>query len=223
MDCEHGTFSERDCADAVPLLAAANILALVRLRNHDTKAIGTCLDMDVDAVIIPNVSTPAQATTCARAVRYPPSGTRSFGASLHRATRYGLDIGGPLAAAPAGPVLLVMIESTLGVENAEQIAAVEGVDGVVIGPWDLTADMGRLGDFSQPGYVEALSHVERAVSSRGKLLGTAPHPGFTPEVLLKRGYRILTVGADMPLIRDAMSAQVATARSCLDTTAGPSK
>lgn len=217
MDCEHGILSESDCVETAAILTAGGVLALVRLADHDRKAVGKFLDMGIDAVVIPNVSTAAQATMLARAAQYPPSGTRSFGASLHRVTRYGIAPAETETAPQSKPRLLVMIESTLGVNNVEEIIAVDGVDGVVVGPWDLTADLGRLGDFSQPGYVEALDRVERAVNSVGKLLGTAPHPGSPAEALVARGHRLLIIGADIPLFREAMTSQVLEARSAIRT------
>jgi 4-hydroxy-2-oxoheptanedioate aldolase len=108
-----------------------------------------------------------------------------------------------------------MVESPIGVGNVEDIVVVEGVDGVIIGPADLTATLGNGGDFDQPAYVEAVGCIERAVAGRGKILGTAPHPGSPPEALVARGHRLLIVGADMPLIREAMVSQVAKAKACL--------
>jgi len=217
MDCEHGILSESDCLETAALLTAGGVLALVRLADHDPKAVGKFLDMGIDAVVIPNVSTAAQATLLARATQYPPFGTRSFGASLHRVTRYGIVSAETETEPQSNARLLVMIESALGVNNVEEIVAVDGVDGIVVGPWDLTASLGQLGDFSQPGYAEALARVERAANSAGKLLGTAPHPGSTAEALVARGYRLLIVAADMPLFREAMTSQLLKARSAIRT------
>jgi 4-hydroxy-2-oxoheptanedioate aldolase len=213
MDCEHGLFCETDCLEMLPILACRDTLALVRVRDHDPKTVGRLLDIGVDAVVVPQVSTAEEANTLARAVRYPPDGTRSFGASLHRSTRYGLagPMGDPVA--ERRPRLLIMIESANGVRNVDEIVAVEGVDGVIIGPWDLTASLGKLGDFSPPAYLEATSRIERAVVARNKLLGTASSPEGPLEALAARGYRLLIVGADISLVRDAMVAQVSQARA----------
>jgi 4-hydroxy-2-oxoheptanedioate aldolase len=215
LDGEHGVFSEQDYLYALQAIAGTETLALVRLRGHDTHALGRYLDMGADGIVAPNVSTADQARMLVRAMEYPPAGTRGFGAPLHRAVRYGLDLAEHLKAPRESVSLLVIIESALGVDNVEDILAVEGVDGAIIGPSDLSADLGCAGDFARPQYAQAVERIERAAVARGKVLGTVPHPGFALEALLTRGHRLLILGADISLIREAMSAQVAKAKSHL--------
>jgi 4-hydroxy-2-oxoheptanedioate aldolase len=211
MDCEHGLFSETDCLQMLPTLACREALSVVRVRDHDPKAVWRLMDMGVDAVAVPYVSTAEEADALARAVRYPPAGTRSFGASLHRATRYGAD-----SFADQHPCLFIMIESAEGVRNVDEIVAVEGVDGVIIGPGDLAASLGALGDFSRPAFSAAMSRIERAVLARNKFLGTAHYPGVALEALVARGHRLLIVGADIALLRGAMLSQVEEARASIE-------
>jgi 4-hydroxy-2-oxoheptanedioate aldolase len=216
FDAEHGIFSETDYLHAFQAAAAARLLAMVRLARHDdTHSLGRYLDMGVQAIVVPNVSTAEQAHTLVRAMEYPPAGTRGSGASLHRATRYGMDLAADLKAPRSGASLLVIIESALGVTNADEILAVDGLDGVIIGPSDLSADLGCSGDFSQPVYAQAVARIEHAAVARGKLLGTAPHAGSPIDALVARGHRLLIICADMALIREAMSAQAAKAKSSL--------
>jgi 4-hydroxy-2-oxoheptanedioate aldolase len=215
MDGEHGVFSEMDYLHTLQAIAGWDILGMVRLREHDAKAVGRYLDMGVDVIVAPNVTSEEQARALVRAMSYPPSGTRGFGASLHRATRYGVDMACHLEAPREAAALLVIIESALGVANVEDIVAVEGVDGVIVGPFDLTAELGALGEFASPAYTQAIARIERAATTRGKLVGTVPHPGNSLEALLSRGHRVFIVGADMPLVREAMSATLAKAKSFL--------
>lgn len=218
LDGEHGVFSETDFLQALQALAATDAIGMLRLAGHDTHALGRYLDMGADAIIVPNVSTAEQARGLVRAMHYPPVGTRGFGASQYRSTRYGMELEKHLSAPREAQHLIVIIESALGVSNAEDILAVEGVDGVFVGPSDLSADLGGIGNFSQPEYGEALSRVERAASVNGKFYGAPPHPGYPCEVLLERGHRLLILGADMSLIREAMCAQVAKVRFVLNPT-----
>ena len=220
VDDEHGVFGEIDHVQALRALDSVNALALVRLAGHDLRAVGRYLDIGADVIVAPNVTTAEQARALVRAMVYPPAGTRGFGASGHRATRYGMDLAAHLKAPREGVSLVVIIESALGVANVEDILAVDGVDGAIIGPWDLTADLGCAGDFSQPQYAQAVARIEQAAVARGKLLGTGPHPGNPLEALVARGHRLLVIGGDMPLIREAMNAQVSQARSCLSPRAG---
>jgi len=215
LDCEHGLFSDLDHLRALQVLGTSNVAALVRLRGHDLQAVGRFMDLGADVIVVPNVTSAEQARMLVRAMHYPPAGTRGFAASAHRVTRYGMDAAAHLKDPRAGASLLVIIESAQGVAQVDQIVAVEGVDGVIIGPSDLSADLGKLGDYSSPAYKEAVAHIERAVIARNKTLGTAPHGDSSIEVLIARGHRLFIVAADMPLIREAMSAQVAKARASL--------
>lgn len=211
LDGEHGLFSEMDYVDTLQTLASTGTLAMVRVRNHDAQAVGRYLDFGADAIVVPNVTTVEQARSLVQAMVYPPAGSRGFSAPAHRVTRYGLDLAAHWQEPRGGASLLVIIESAQGVANAADILAVDGVDGVIIGPSDLSANLGRVGDFSGE-YGEAFATIERAAAARGKFLGTAPHPGYPLDALIARGHRIFIVGADMPLVREAMSAQVAAAR-----------
>lgn len=218
LDGEHGVYGDQDYLHAVQTLAAFDVFALVRLATQDLHALGRYMDMGVDAIVVPNVSTAEQARALVRAMDYPPAGTRGVGAALHRSTRYGADFASYLKAPRANVCLLPIIESALGSANADEILAVDGVDGVVIGPADLSADLGRAGDFSQPAFMEAVTHIERAAAARGKLLGGAPHAGNPIDALLTRGYRLLIVASDINLMREAFSAQVAKSKTSLPGT-----
>jgi 2-keto-3-deoxy-L-rhamnonate aldolase RhmA len=218
LDAEHGVFSEQDYLQHLQALAAADANAVVRLAGHDAQAAqaaGRYLDIGIEAILVPNVSTVEQARAMARAMEYPPRGSRGFAAPVHRATRYGMDLEAHLKSPREAVYLIIMIESATGVANIEDILAVEGVDGVFIGPSDLSASLGRPRDYSRPEYQQALERVERATCARGKLLGTAPHAGSPLEALVARGHRLILLEADMCLIREAMTSQVQKAKASL--------
>lgn len=217
LDGEHGVLRETDHLEAMRAIHCTGMAAMVRLRSHDAQALGPYLDMGAEGIVVPNVETAEQAAALVRAMEYPPAGTRGFGASAHRATRYGMDLAVHLKAPRSGVALIVMIESALGVANADEILAVEGVEGVFIGPLDLSANLGAAGDFSRPAYAEAIERIERAAAACGKIFGTGPHQGYPLETLLARGHRLFLIGADMPLMREAMLSQVAKAKSCIET------
>ena len=211
LDGEHGTFMERDMYRILQIVGNTDTLIAIRIAGRDTEAVGRYLDMGADIIVVPNVSLPEQARALVSAMEYPPRGTRGFGAAVHRVTRYGADVTTHLRDPRAGASLLVIIESALGVSNVDEILAVAGIDGVIVGPADLSADLGQARNFAQPAYAEAISRVEQAAISRRKILGTAPHPGFSMRSLFERGHRFLITGADVSLIREAMTAQVSEA------------
>jgi 4-hydroxy-2-oxoheptanedioate aldolase len=215
LDGEHGIFSEGEIVQALQTLTATDTLGMIRLRTHDTQSLGRYLDMGADAIVVPNVSTVEQARMLAAAMNFPPRGTRGMGASLHRVTRYGLDKGNATGLEQERTALLVIIESASGVVNAEGILAIEGVDGVIIGPSDLSADMGFPGDFSQHEFKQAVSQIEKAALSSEKILGTAPYDGSPIEALLERGHQLLILDADVSLVRDALLPRLEQAKSHL--------
>jgi 4-hydroxy-2-oxoheptanedioate aldolase len=216
LDAEHGVFSEQDYLQSLQALAAGDVLGWVRLADGDTRAVGRFLDMGVDAIVAPNVSTAEQAQSLVRAMSYPPRGTRGFGAPAHRAIRYGMDLAEHLKAPRGNTYLLVLIESAQGIEIGDAILGVDGVDGALIGPSDLSASLGDLRNYAQPAYAKAMASVERATLAAGKVLGTAPHAGNSLEALLARGHRMFILDADMSLIREAMASQVAKAKATIE-------
>lgn len=214
LDCEHGFFTEQDVLQTIQVSQSSSAFVLVRILGHDTRAIGRLLDMGVDGVIVPDVSSVDQAKVLVRAMEYPPIGIRGFGAAAHRSTRYGLDTAEHLQSPRGGGALLiVIIESARGIENVQEILAVEGVDGALLGPSDLSGSLGGIGNFSDPAYIEALHRFECAASKKGRLFGTGPHPGHPLEALLARGHRLIILSTDMPLIREALTSQITRAKS----------
>jgi 4-hydroxy-2-oxoheptanedioate aldolase len=213
LDDEHGVFGEGDHLQTLRTVSFAEMAVFVRLRGHDLQAVGRYLDLGVDGIVAPNVATADQAMALVRAMEYPPAGIRGLGASAHRITRYGRDLAAHLKSPRCGACLLPIIESALGVSNVERILAVEGVDGAIVGPSDLTADLGCTGEYSNPAYTQAIARIERAAADRRKVLGTAPHPGHPLESLFARGHRLFIVGSDTSLISEAMNAQLAKARA----------
>jgi 4-hydroxy-2-oxoheptanedioate aldolase len=210
LDGEHGTFGERDFFEAIRILEGGNAAAFVRTPNHDPCAIGRYMDMGAKAIVVPNVTTPDEARALVRAMAYPPVGTRGCGAAVHRTTRYGLD---PPQSEPV--LLLPIIESREGVENAQAILSIEGVDGVIIGPSDLSASLGSAGEFAGGAYAGAFEEIERAARATKKILGAPPHGPYSAAALRARGHTLLILDADMTLISSALSGQVSQARAAL--------
>jgi 2-keto-3-deoxy-L-rhamnonate aldolase RhmA len=222
LDAEHGVFSDSEMLSAVQMVAGTGLQAWVRFRGKDRDAVGRYLDMGADAIIAPNVTCAEQAVEFARSMVYPPSGTRGFSAPVQRQTRFGADLVAHIAAPRGQALLLVLLESREGVRNAAAILETEGVDGAIIGPGDLSADLGGIGRFDTADYIEAVRTIERAVSATGKMLGTAPHPGHDPEVLTARDYRFLILGSDVDLFRQSMLARIEHARDACNNALQPS-
>jgi 2-keto-3-deoxy-L-rhamnonate aldolase RhmA len=205
LDSEHGTFYEPDYLPAMLEAENFDLTTIVRLRGHDPTSIGRCLDMGIDGIMVPNVRTAHQATELVKAMHFPPKGSRGYAGGLVRSSGYGLDLENYRR---GDPFLSVMIESEEGVDNVEEIVRVEGLSAVVVGHYDLSASLGIPGDFAQPAYERALRRIEGAAATHGKTLGSAPHPDYPVDKLIARGHRLITIGADTRLIREAMTAQI---------------
>jgi 2-keto-3-deoxy-L-rhamnonate aldolase RhmA len=205
LDSEHGTFYEPDYLPAVFATGTFDLTTIVRLRGQDPTSLGRCLDMGIDGIMVPNVTTAHQATELVKAMHFPPKGSRGYAGSIARSSGYGLELENYRM---PDPFLSVMIESEEGVDNVEEIVRVEGVSAVVVGHYDLSASLGIPGDFAQPAYERALRRIEGAAATHRKTLGSAPHPDYPVEQLIARGHRLITLGVDTRLIREALTAQI---------------
>jgi len=205
IDGEHGPGGMQAHLACLQAVAATPATAILRVASNDEVALKRALDLGVEGVLIPDVRTGAEALSAVASCLYPPRGKRGFSAGTVRASDYCLNINKYLADDGAELLICLMIESAKGVENAADIAAVEGVDVVQLGPFDLTYDMGIPGQFEHPDFLEALAAVESATLAAGKILGGMSLPGLPMESVLERGYRFITTGADVPMFSEALA------------------
>jgi len=157
IDAEHGAFtleSLRACVEAIEPTPAA---CVIRVAGHDEVLIKQALDLGIDGVQIPTVNTRDEAEHAVRASRYPPQGGRGVG--VGRASGYGREIGRYVTEANDRVAVLVMLETEEGLDNVEEIAQVEGLDGIVIGPADLAVSMGLGIDPVHPRMLAAYDRV----------------------------------------------------------------
>lgn len=172
---------------------------VVRLVAPDVWMIRQALDIGARTVLVPMVETPEMAAALVRACRYPPQGCRSVGAAPGRASQFSRN---PdyLLGANAEVALVVQIESQAALKRAGAIAAVEGVDGVLIGPADLAADMGHLGDPAAPQVRKAVTDAIAAITGQGKPAGLlTPDRSFALECIAE-GARFVAVGSDVGVL-----------------------
>ena len=175
IDNEHGSASIETTENMLRAARASNLPTLVRCLEHD---IARTLDIGAGGLQIPMVSTAAHAAALVQRVKYPlPSGATGLSgqrgsAFSSRAAGYGA-FGGPAHTQRSndGIALVVMIETPEGVANAESIAAVDGVDGVFIGPNDLAHSMGCENRWNEPVVQAAIEHTLKAVAAAGKCPG----------------------------------------------------
>ena len=155
IDGEHAPNDVRSILAQLQTLAPYPVSPIVRPPIGETYLIKQLLDIGAQTLLIPMVETAAQAAALVAAVRYPPAGVRGVGSALARASRW-QRVPGYLERADAEICLLVQVETRTGLDNLDAIATVEGVDGVFIGPADLSAALGHRGNPGHPDVQEAI-------------------------------------------------------------------
>src|SRR4030095_15122923 len=170
IDAEHSPNGPESILAQLQAVAAYPVTPLVRAPFGDTVIIKQYLDLGVQNLLIPMVDSAEQAAERVQAVRSPPEGVRGVGSALARSSRWNR-VPGYLAAASTSVSLFVQIESRTAVERAAEIAAVDGVDGILVGPADLAASMGHLGGQDHPEVGDAVLRSIAAAGARGETAG----------------------------------------------------
>ncbi|GAB4085440.1 4-hydroxy-2-oxoheptanedioate aldolase [Myceligenerans cantabricum] len=199
IDMEHGPNGIEGLLPQLQATAAYPPTTVVRLPALLPVMIKQVLDLGAQNLLIPMIDTPGQAATAVQAVRYPPHGTRGVGSALARSARWNR-IEDYLADGDHHVSLTVQIESTTGVANAAEIAAVDGVDGVFVGPSDLAASMGLLGQQTHPDVTAGVLRTFEAVRSTGTPVGVNAFDPAVADHYLAAGASFILTGADVTLL-----------------------
>ena len=157
------------------------------------------LDAGAQTLLIPMVESAAEARDLVRAMRYPPDGIRGSGAALARASHFA-DIPDYIATANDQMCLLVQVETRAGIDALDEILAVDGVDGVFIGPSDLAADMGHMGDASQADVAEVIEDALARIRAAGRAAGILALDDATIRRYRDWGANFLAVGIDVVML-----------------------
>jgi len=208
LDNEHGPASLPATVHSMRAAQAGNATVLVRVPGQDPDYMKRVLDAGAEAIMVPMVENAEQARAVVAACKYPPAGRRGYSAPTVRASGYGAD---PDYAAKANDTLFicVQIESDTAADNAQEIAAVDGVDLVFIGVADLSGSIGLMGQPGRPEVDAQIRKAEAGVRAAGKPLGTIPRPGHSLVDLAGEGYQLLAGTADSGALRAAFVADVA--------------
>ena len=174
---------------------------VVRPAWNDSVIIKRLLDAGVQTLLIPMIQTEAEARDAVASTRYPPRGVRGF-ASTSRSSRFGR-IADYHTKCEDEICVLLQVETALGLQNLEAIASVEGVDGIFIGPGDLSASLGYLGDQGNPKFKPIVEDAVRRVRAAGKAPGVLTHDRSFSRRCLELGCLFAAVGADSTLLARA--------------------
>jgi 2-keto-3-deoxy-L-rhamnonate aldolase RhmA len=209
IDMEHGHGGISDALPCLHALAATQTPAILRLPESSATWAKKALDLGPQGLMFPMIDDPDSAQKAVSFTRYPPNGVRGAAHPVARASKYGLD---EEYINKCEDELLIMcqIESVEAVKNAKEIAAVDGVDCVMIGPLDLSASMGWLGDPVNEKVKEMMKVAEKAVLDResGAYLAGFAMPNDGADELKRRGYHMVCGGVDVGLFRSAVADDV---------------
>jgi 4-hydroxy-2-oxoheptanedioate aldolase len=208
IDCQHSWVSEAQACDLLRPLAGAEAAAVIRVSDNDPALIGQLLDAGADAVIVPMVNTVEEARRAASAFRYPPAGSRSFG-PLRR------DLGYDTEAVAARALCLVMIETAAGLENAADICAVDGVDGIYVGPADLSIALGTswLQEPKPAVTLRAIESLRDTCREAGVVASIFAGSGALGRSFGISGFQMVTLGIDSMLVARGAAEDLAAARA----------
>lgn len=203
IDGEHGPNGLRDVLGQLRG-AASNSQVIVRTRDDNRAEIKQMLDIGTQTLLVPMIESGDQAAEVVRSMKYPPLGVRGVGAALARASGYN-GIPDYLQTANDEICVLVQVESQAGVDALEDILAVDGVDGVFVGPADLAADMGFLG---RPGAAEVQAVVTdtlKRIKASGKAAGILTSDQKLAQTYREIGVEFLAVGSDVGVLRAGLT------------------
>ena len=211
IDGEHAPNDVRSTLAQVQALAAYPVSPVVRPPVGETHLIKQYLDLGVQTLLVPMVDTAEQARQLVQATRYPPQGIRGVGSALARASRWNA-VPDYLTRANDEVCLLVQVESRSGLEHLDEIAAVDGVDGVFIGPADLSASLGHLGNPGHPDVVQAIEGAITRIVGAGKAAGILSADERLARQYLDLGATFVAVGVDTTLLARAARTLAASFR-----------
>ena len=199
VDAEHSPNGLEGILAQLQAVSSYPVTAVVRPPVNDTVIIKQYLDLGAQSLLIPMVHTADDARAAVAATRYPPQGVRGVGSALARSARWNR-VPDYLARATDTITVIVQIESTQAVENIDSIMAVDGIDAVFIGPSDLAASMGVLGQQEHPDVVAAVEHCITLAKAAGKPVGVNAFAEATARRYLDAGVDFILTGADVALL-----------------------
>jgi 4-hydroxy-2-oxoheptanedioate aldolase len=202
VDLEHGAGTEADLLGMFHAIAAGgDSVPLVRPQSGERIRIGRALDLGARGIMVPRLESADQAAEAVTFLRYPPAGIRGVAIRV-RGAGLGAVGHGEVQRLNDRVVGIIQIESVGGLRDADEIAAIDGVDVLFVGPADLTHSLGIPGRFDDPAYTAALDRVVAACRAHGKAAGILVYDAAVVPGLLERGFTFVGIGADAALVAD---------------------
>ena len=213
IDTEHTIISLQELSQMIASSELANIPAIVRVPDNDAPNIRKVLEIGAEGVIVPHVNTREDALKAIQAAKFPPEGIRGFGSTV-RSYKFGMsedNITTYIRNSNEGTTVIVQPEEKEALENIEEIASAQGLGGILIGPYDLSFDMGLPGQFTAPAVKGSVEKIMEVGKRQGvPIMITITHfakPVTVESVrlLIEKGVRLITFGSVEAAIKTALS------------------
>ena len=196
IDMEHSVITIREAEELIRIIDLKGKTPLVRVTSNEPNQIKRVMDAGAHGVIVPMVNSREQAEAAVRAVKYPPFGTRGVG--LARAQKYGAGFDDYVRWLEEEAVVIAQVEHIDAINNLDSILTTEGIDGTIVGPYDLSASMGKPGKFEDTDVMGAIAHYEEISRKLNKPLGyhVVPSDYLQVNAKIEKGYSFVAFSAD---------------------------
>ena len=215
IDTEHSATNLLSVKNMLQAGVHSGAVVLARPLAFDADEIRRLLDIGSPGLVCPFINTGEEAQQLVRACRYPPAGIRGYGP--RRAGMFGLDADEYFETANDCLVIFAIIESRKGIDNIEDIVSVDGIDGITIGPMDLSIDLGIFKQFEHPDYVEAVDRVRAACHKYGTAMGTGCYSMEHAAQCIAHGDPLLIVAGDDIMLAQEAKKVLSVLREKADT------
>jgi len=217
IDLEHSVISLKEAENLIRIIDLCGVVPLVRVSSNNPVQIARIMDAGAHGVIVPMVNCKEEAIAAVNALHYPPLGSRGVG--LARAHGYGSRFSEYHEWLSENGVVIVQIENIEGVKNLEEILSVEGVQGFLIGPYDLSASLGIPGQLEHPLMDEALEQIHQVANRLPSIAKGIHKVTITPEPVIQAfndGFRLVAYSADMHFIRESCGSGMQSIRAFME-------
>jgi 4-hydroxy-2-oxoheptanedioate aldolase len=203
IDLEHGAGGHESCLQQLQAVARTPAAPIVRIVWNEAPRFKRVLDLGAAGVVVPYVTSRAEAEQAVAAMRYPPQGIRGA-ASLNRAANFGRDFGDYLATANENLLTVLQVETEATLDVVGEIAAVDGADVLFVGPLDLSVSMGIPQQSDHPRFRDALKKVADAAKSHGKVAGILLNSPDQIARAVEDGFTFIGLGSDGGVVAEGM-------------------
>jgi 2-keto-3-deoxy-L-rhamnonate aldolase RhmA len=200
IDLEHSVIGIEAAGDLIRTIDLCGVAPLVRVTSNDPDQIKRVMDAGAHGIVVPMVNSAAEAARAVAATRYAPAGSRGVG--LSRAQGYGVGFDAYLQWQHDGPIVIAQIEHKDALNHLDAIVAVPGIDGVIIGPYDLSCSMGIPGQFERAEYLAAMAQIRDTANRLGCASGLhliEPDPAQLERTILD-GYTLVAYSVDFRIL-----------------------